>query len=560
MSFPITRPTTFALGAALLAVLADSAPAQDLTRISLDSVGNAADGFASLPEISASGRYVSFVSEADDMVGDDIGPQERDVFLFDVLTGLTYHVSRNTADAAANADSSVGSVADDGRVAFTTSATNIDPADLDAHTDVFVRDPFAGTTETASVDGSGQHLGGAAQGEVSMSSSGDVVAWATVEALSPADTNGLYDIYVRDTDSGTTQLASVSTAGVLADAACGLPRISGNGRFVVFQSEATTLVLDDTNGERDIFVRDLLFGTTERVSVGPGGEADDFSRRPDISDNGRYVTFYTQASNLVPALPQPDGDTSLSDKIVRHDRETGSNAWVSVGSGDRPAADGSIGNARISGNGRYVAFVARDVDWFNNGGEDDHIYVRDMQAGTTTLCDVIAPGFPGNGEADEPVLSGSGALLVFSGGASDLTPGDDNDTWDIFVGSSAPDTTWLHIDAGLPGTSEPLLNTRGRLSSGAPLRFDVERAEKNALSFFVLGASRIDAPFKGGTLVPNPDFFVTLPTGSSGGWQLDLFAPAGVPAGAELFFQVAVQDPDAPAGMALSNGVRGTFE
>src|SRR5262249_55525968 len=120
-------------------------------------------------------------------------------------------------------------------------------------------------------------------------------------ALVPGDSNGsIADIYLRDRQTGTTELVSIDSAGIQADGDSFQSAVSDDGRFVVFDSAATNLVADDTNGHGDIFVRDRQTGTTERVSVdntGIQGNADSYG--PTLSNDGRFVTYTSLATNLV---------------------------------------------------------------------------------------------------------------------------------------------------------------------------------------------------------------------------------------------------------------------
>jgi Tol biopolymer transport system component len=119
--------------------------------------------------------------------------------------------------------------------------------------------------------------------------------------LVPGDANGLQDVFVHDLKKGTTELISIAREGDGANGVSSLPSISGDGRFVTYASDASNLVPDDTNGLQDVFVFDRRTDTTRRLSVAyDGEEANGFSSEPTISDNGRHVTFVSDASNLVP--------------------------------------------------------------------------------------------------------------------------------------------------------------------------------------------------------------------------------------------------------------------
>jgi hypothetical protein len=173
----------------------------------------------------------------------------------------------------------------------------------------------AGTTEPVSVDLSGQGNGRSAPPDIS--ADGRFVAFGSFSPnLVPGDTNDAFDVFVRDRATSTTVRASVDSAGVEGNAASTSPRISGDGRFVAFGSEASNLVAGDTNGRRDVFVHDLASRTTERVSVdSAGNEANSQSDGPgirggsswgpDISSDGRFVAFDSSRD----AINRPSGSS-----------------------------------------------------------------------------------------------------------------------------------------------------------------------------------------------------------------------------------------------------------
>src|SRR5262249_13243314 len=141
------------------------------------------------------------------------------------------------------------------------------------------------------------------------------------------DLNGAQDIFVRDLLSGTTERVSVDSSGVEGDAGSARACISADGRFVAFESGAGNLVADDGDSINDIFAHDRMSGATERSSVSSAGvPADSASFDPAISGDGRFVAFESRSVNLVPA------DHNSSNDIFVHDRETGLTERVSVDS------------------------------------------------------------------------------------------------------------------------------------------------------------------------------------------------------------------------------------
>lgn len=158
------------------------------------------------------------------------------------------------------------------------------------------------------------------------------------------------DVFVHDRQTGATTRVSVDSSGTQAGNTSFSAEISGDGRYVAFQTDSTNLVVGDTNGVRDIFVHDLQTGATTRVSVNTAGtQADNFNYQAAISNDGRYVAFESDAANLVA------GDTNGRTDIFVHDRQAGATIRASVDSSGTEADDISYSPA-MSGDGRYVAF------------------------------------------------------------------------------------------------------------------------------------------------------------------------------------------------------------
>src|SRR5439155_1739277 len=153
-------------------------------------------------------------------------------------------------------------------VAFASAATNLVAGDTNVVEDIFVRDRTAGTTERVSVDSAGAQTNGVSGG-AAISAAGRCVASVSFAAnLVPGDSNGHLDIFVRDRVTATTERVNLDSAAAQATGGGSYnPVISADGRYVAFESGASNLVSGDTNNQFDIFVRDRVSGTTERISV-----------------------------------------------------------------------------------------------------------------------------------------------------------------------------------------------------------------------------------------------------------------------------------------------------
>jgi Tol biopolymer transport system component len=229
---------------------------------------------------------------------------------------------------------------------------------------------------------------------------------------------------------------SVRSDGSQANGLSFDPSISAGGRFVAFYSDASNLVAGDTNGTTDVFVRDRRTGTTSRVSVRSNGDQpNDGSFTPSISADGRYVAFQSDASNLVP------GDTNGEADVFVHNRTTGTTSRVSVRS-DGDQANGFSYGPSISSDGRYVAFHAfatNLVSGDTNGAGD--VFVHDRTTGTTSRVSVGSNGEQVNGNSFYPSISADGRSVAFVSYASNLVPGDTNGKADVFVHDRQTGTT-----------------------------------------------------------------------------------------------------------------------
>jgi Tol biopolymer transport system component len=199
-------------------------------------------------------------------------------------------------------------------VVFSSFATNLVPGDTNGTSDIFVYDRKQGTTIRASVGpGGAQTVGGMLKfgyGSLSPHISGDgrVVAFTSYAGGLVNDSVNQTDSYVRNLATGVTERLALGPTGQAGDTSSFASMVSLDGRYVIFQSEATNLVPGDTNAASDIFVRDLRRHTTTRVSVGAAGQADGFSEDGAISAHGRRVAFDSDADNLVAGDTNNTGD------------------------------------------------------------------------------------------------------------------------------------------------------------------------------------------------------------------------------------------------------------
>ncbi|MFB3879665.1 MAG: S-layer homology domain-containing protein [Armatimonadota bacterium] len=326
--------------------------------VSLSSLAGIGNGASYEPAISRDGRYVAFTTAATNLIpGDNNGV--TDVVVRDLDAGLTLLASVSPTGSVADGESLWCSISEDGRyVAFQSSATNLIPGDTINWPGIYLRDMVAGTTQYISRPDAGGHADEISI-KPSITPDGRYIAYRSYATnLVPGDTNGFSDVFLYDRNGGVTERVSVATlTGAQGNGeTLGRPGVTPDGRYVVFSSAADNLVPDDTNGKWDVFVRDRTTGTTERLSVSSAGvEGNDDSGYDApavaISDDGRYVSFASAASNLA-----PNDTNGMWDVFVR-DRVAGTTERVSVSTA---GAEGNDHSGRVSialaPDGQTVAF------------------------------------------------------------------------------------------------------------------------------------------------------------------------------------------------------------
>ena len=401
-----------------------------LARVSVDSNGMAGNQGSFRPSMSSDGRYVAFESLSGNWIaGDTTGTS--DIFLKDIREGSLTRVSVDSNGNQADGGSFFATLSADGRyVSFSSFARNLVPGinDTDSFSDVFVHDRDSGTTEVISISPS-DTLGNGDSANPRISANGRFIAfWSEADNLILGDTNGFKDVFVYDRLTGTITLVSVDSTGSQGDDDSIRPSISADGRYVAFQSQADNLVENGASSSTHVFVHDLYTGETSRVSVDDNGnEADRSSLIPTISADGRFVAFHSQATNLV------DGDSNDKEDVFVHDRISATTTRVSVSSSLQEGNNDSS-HASMSADGRYVAFFSEAADLIANdtNGEID-VFVHDRITGQTTRQSVNFNGLETNGESFFPTLSGDGRYVAFDSLGANLIEGDLNGVSDIFI-------------------------------------------------------------------------------------------------------------------------------
>ena len=446
-------------------------------RSSVASDGTQGGGLSSAATISANGRYVTFQSDATNLISGDTNGFS-DIFVRDTCTGVATGCVKSTFRASSvflsqsNGNSYFPSLSADGRyIAFESEATNLDTviSDTNGFFDIYVYDSCLGgpgsclpQAQRISISTAGTQPDNISFAP-SISATGRFVAFASdATNLVSSDTNASRDIFIRDTCSGAigctknTFRASVLVFGSQSNGTSNNPSLSATGRYVAFDSTASNLVSGDTNGAHDVFVYDTCFGVQvqciafpRRVSLSnTGAQATASSDNPAITPDGRFVAFESLASNLVA------GDTNARRDIFLRDTCIGiatgctpSTIRVSLASDGTEANNDSL-NASISSDGRFVAFesFASNLGTGDVNGVED-VFVRDTCIGVSVGCTPstvrvsittgnTAQGGNGASLVFGDNLSADGRYVSFESEATDIIPADSNATRDVFLAST----------------------------------------------------------------------------------------------------------------------------
>lgn len=420
---------------------------QTTTRASTATGGAEVTGFSARPSISADGRWVAFESDSTALVPGDTNAR-RDVFVKDRTTNVTTRVSVATGGVQGNNDSERAQITSDGRfVVFESTATNLVSGDSNAASDVFLHDRQTGITERVSLNTSEQQAGtGCWSRSASVSDDGRFIAFQSNPCAwgLPSVTVGS-NIWLRDRALGTTQI--VAGGSFIGDPAFhSPPTMSGNGRYVLWESSESDIVVGDNNQSADVFLYDRVLSTYEMVSLGNGGvQGNRSAGSPStISDDGRWVGFSSEATNLVAA------DTNdRSDAFVR-DRATGRTFRVSTDILLAQANDHSF-TAQISADGGYVAFLSFATNLI--GADTNGVGDVFVQAANRPTVDFITPGAVVRGFSGPVMIAG----VAFEPGAA-ISSNDGRITFsNVVVVDDETITATMTVAPGMPVGSYPMI-------------------------------------------------------------------------------------------------------
>lgn len=400
------------------------------------------------------------------------------------LAQSTERLSLDSTGAQLDNWSGEGSMTPDGRfVLFTSAAANLGAsASLSL---AFVRDRTSGATSLVSVATSGALPDRSAEA-IGISADARYVLFKSDATNLGADSPGLeLDLFVHDRQSGATSFVAVNSSGVVANAGTSAGALSANGRFVVFSSRASNLVLGDTNESEDVFVRDLQTSTTTRVSVdSAGSQANSHSMHPALSADGRFVAFASYATNL------NTGHTNngFTDIFV-HDRQTGQTTYVSLHDSSAQASGGGSRYPAISADGQRVAFTSDAALVSNDTNGRSDLYVRDLQTARTIRATVSSSGLQLQATFSTGTtggwLSPDGNYVAFASIDNGLVPNDTIPNYDGFLHEiSTGQTTLVNVDShGIQGYfSYPPKVATGRLVVFGSLSQNLVAGDTNAVA------------------------------------------------------------------------------
>jgi Tol biopolymer transport system component len=399
-------------GALVVTAAVTSQAASHLTVVSKNSAGTPANGYSTTEGnggmISHDGKVAVFASNAANLPAGD-GSTFR-CYARNLATGKTRLVSVTSNGVPATGGTFSPAISANGRfVTFDGDGDGLPGSGGEGQ--VWVHDLKTGTTRLASKDKNGDPAIGGSAAYPSLSGNGRFVAFESYASNFPGAAGSADLVYIRDLKRGKLLVGSRTSGGDPAFGSVYGQPLSSNGRWVAFDSNDADL--PHSSGDDHIYVRDRRTGKVEIADRTSGGAvANDESDDVSISGGGRFIVFDSYASNL-PGGSGPGGQTYL------RDLEKGKTQLASQNSaGDPQDADSYY--PHVSGNGRYVVFYADGSNLAQGDGSTDQIYVRDMRKGKTTLVSKASNGDAADAYAEYPSISLDGDWVLFYSGATNL--------------------------------------------------------------------------------------------------------------------------------------------
>jgi Tol biopolymer transport system component len=390
--------------------------------------------------ISSDGRFVVFASNASNLVASDTNGNQ-DIFLKDMSLGTLIRVSKKTDGTQNPADSEVPDIAANraaGDLIVSWHTANASsPSDGNGKPDCYIWREATDTVQLVSTSTAGNEGSGGTAGshDCKLSADGNFVAWESdATGLVGSDTNGQQDIFVKNISGGTlygftanqTKRINTSSSGAQATGGNGImahdPHMSEDGRFVAFYTDQSNLVSGDTNGKTDEFRKDISSGIIRRVVSSGGGNPNGNSYEPDIDDNGCKVTYHSLATNLVKGDTNGKADVFVAD-FCAYSGSPKANMISRSPSGG--LGNGLSKNPIISGDGLFVAFYSSANNLVSNDSNGTYdVFRRDLTARTTSRASISSTGAQANGTSTGAFINYDGSIVSFQSNASNLTASD----------------------------------------------------------------------------------------------------------------------------------------
>ncbi len=430
------------------------------------------DGAITQPAMSADGRYVAFTSAATSLGGDGF---HTFVYVHDRQADTNEMVSVGAASVAADEDSRNPAISADGRfVVFDSFATNL-PGSVYTNENIYVRDRVAGTTTNlTNTQSPPRGPGGLVSYKTAISADGSTVAFDTTADLIPSDTNHQTDIYV--VRNGVLSVASTDSAGAQSTGASQQPALSGDGRYVVFTNYGNDLVPGDTNGFADVFRKDLDTGAIILIShTNTGGQANSYSSDPEISSDGRYVVYSSQAQNII-HQPSP---FSIATHPYRYDVQNDTVEFVDVTGFGREniGLAANTHDATISADGRYATFLGQSTQQVPAAYlAGTLVYLKDFQTGILKAMSVDHVGNTGEVAFDTP---DDRADVTNSGTVSFTSVANGSPYRSLFVRELGPASTVA------PTAAISTDNPNPRINEGIGLNLTVDAPDAQILDYAI---------------------------------------------------------------------------
>jgi hypothetical protein len=408
-------------------------------RVSTNSSGTqVADQGAGRTSISGDGRFVAFESPSTQLVTGDTNSRD-DVFVKDRQIGTVTRANTNASGnqmAAGILSNGNVTISNNGRFVGFLASNNpgLVSGSVGNYRNAYIKDTHTGAIEIVSLTSTGTFSTGSVDG-LSISANGRFVTFSSNGSdLVSGDTNAKYDVFVRDRLLGTTTIVTNTYLGTPSNNDSLPASISCDGAYIAFSSVANNLVANDTNSGADVFLVDRVTNTIKDITITGNNSSGSFSSgSPQLSCDGSTIVFHSDASNLVA------NDTNASTDMFAYDIYDGSFERINVTSSGSQAAsyvsDTPNTVKRVSYDGNLIVFESYDtaalVPGDTNGADD--VFLRNRKAGTTEIISKRNSTTQTSSDSQTSSISADGRFVVYQSNDSGLTSGDTNALRDIFV-------------------------------------------------------------------------------------------------------------------------------